>query len=116
MKNRSDITNSGSSKFDREANVRNQTTRRTFLQAAGLGAAAYAAHGAAHGAEKPKIVDKYGNPVQGFVDYIAASPASSKGWKPVSDRKIRVGLVGYGFCQFGAALDSRITQMSMWWR
>ena len=40
MKNRSDMTNSGSSKFDREANLRNQTTRRTFLQAAGLGAAA----------------------------------------------------------------------------
>lgn len=38
------------------------TTRRTFLQAAGLGAAALAAHGAAYGAEKPKIVDKYGNP------------------------------------------------------
>ena len=24
-------------------------------------------------------------------------------WKPVSDRKIRVGIVGYGVCQFGAA-------------
>ncbi len=27
----------------------------------------------------------------------------SKGWVPVSDRKIRVGLVGYGACHFGAA-------------
>jgi hypothetical protein len=43
MKNRSDITNSDSSRFDREANLRNQTARRTFLQAAGLGAAAIAA-------------------------------------------------------------------------
>src|SRR5579862_1825641 len=108
MKNRNDLTNSGASKFDDEAKLRNQTTRRTFLQAAGLGAAAFAAHGATSGADQsgdkaPKIVDKYGNPVQGFVDYIVASPASSKGWKPVSDRKIRVGLVGYGFCQFGAA-------------
>src|SRR5262245_23592769 len=83
------------------ADLRNQTTRRTFLQAAGLGAAALAAHGVAYGAEK--IVDKYGNPVQGFEENIKASAASSKGWKPVSDRKIRVGIVGYGFCQFGAA-------------
>ena len=103
MNNRSDTTNSRSSKFEREANQRSQTTRRTFLQAAGLGAAAYAAHGVASGAEKPTVVDKYGNPIQGFEDFIKASPASSKGWKPVSDRKIRVGLVGYGLCQFGAA-------------
>ena len=27
----------------------------------------------------------------------------SKTWQPVSDRKIRVGIVGYGVCQFGAA-------------
>ena len=26
-----------------------------------------------------------------------------KVWQPVSDRKIRVGIVGYGVCQFGAA-------------
>src|SRR5207245_5348264 len=24
------------------------------------------------------------------------------GWKPVSDRKLRVGIVGYGVCKFGA--------------
>jgi predicted dehydrogenase len=97
------------------ANLRNKATRRTFLQTAGLGAAALAVHGLSHGAEaetvvekagKPapgKVVDKYGNPIQGFEENIAASAASSKGWKPVSDRKIRVGIVGYGFCQFGAA-------------
>jgi predicted dehydrogenase len=101
MKNRKDRTHSGSSNFDREARPRNQPTRRTFLQAAGLGAAALAAHGTARGAEP--VLDQYGNPIQGFVDYIAASPESSKGWVPVSDRKIRVGLVGYGLCQFGAA-------------
>ena len=105
MKDPRHNTSTDPSAFEREeggsADLRHQTTRRTFLQAAGLGAAALAAQSAAYGAEK--IVDKYGNPVQGFVDYIAASPASSKGWKPVSDRKIRVGLVGYGFCQFAAA-------------
>jgi predicted dehydrogenase len=30
---------------------------------------------------------------------------ASKGWKPVSDRKIRFGIVGYGLCQFGAAFE-----------
>src|SRR5690606_23929338 len=27
---------------------------------------------------------------------------ASKGWGPVSDRKIKVGIVGYGVCQLGA--------------
>lgn len=30
-------------------------------------------------------------------------PDASRGWQPVSDRKLRVGIVGYGLCQFGAA-------------
>jgi predicted dehydrogenase len=39
--------------------------------------------------------------VQGFER--APLPADlSKGWKPISDRKLRVGIVGYGFCKFGA--------------
>src|SRR5215207_946193 len=83
------------------AGLRNQTTRRGFLQAAGLGAAALAAHGVAYGAEQ--VVDKDGKVVQGFEDITKASAATSKGWKPISDRKIRVGIVGYGFCKFGAA-------------
>ena len=32
----------------------------------------------------------------------AESADKSKGWQPVSDRKIRVGIVGYGVCKFGA--------------
>jgi predicted dehydrogenase len=97
--------NTDPSAFKREdgriAEPRNQTTRRAFLQAAGLGAAALAAHGVAYGAEK--VVDKDGKPIQGFEDITKASAATSKGWKPISDRKIRVGIVGYGFCKFGAA-------------
>jgi predicted dehydrogenase len=30
-------------------------------------------------------------------------PASRKPWQPISDRKLRVGIVGYGVCKFGAA-------------
>ena len=33
----------------------------------------------------------------------AAEPKGRKPWKPVSDRKIRFGIVGYGVCRFGAA-------------
>jgi len=40
--------------------------------------------------------------IQGF-EKAAVNPNVSKGWQPVSDRKIRVGIVGYGVCQFGAA-------------
>ena len=28
---------------------------------------------------------------------------TQKQWKPVSSRKVRVGIVGYGVCRFGAA-------------
>jgi predicted dehydrogenase len=110
MKDPNHITNIDPPTLKREqsdAERRNQATRRTFLQAAGLGAAALATHGVAFGAEQVvdkvhTVLDKYGNPVQGF-DWIKASPESTKGWKPISERKIRVGIVGYGFSQFGAA-------------
>lgn len=29
----------------------------------------------------------------------------SEGWEPVSERKVRVGIVGYGVCRFGAAFS-----------
>jgi predicted dehydrogenase len=32
----------------------------------------------------------------------ARERAASKPWEPVSDRKVRVGIVGYGVCRFGA--------------
>jgi predicted dehydrogenase len=70
------------------------TSRRTFLQAIGFGTAAMGL--SAQGAE-PK-------PIQGF-ESAPANPNASKGWKPVSDRKLRVGIVGYGVCQFGAAFS-----------
>ena len=69
------------------------TSRRSFLQALGVGAAAVGVAGQA-GAAAP--------PIQGF-EPAPADPNASKGWKPVSDRKVRVGIVGFGVCQFGAA-------------
>ena len=41
-------------------------------------------------------------PIQGF-EKAASDPKASEGWKPISDRKVRVGIIGYGVCQFGAA-------------
>jgi predicted dehydrogenase len=67
-------------------------TRRSFLQAVGIGSAALAFDHAA-GAE--------GKVIPGF-EKTAADPDASRGWKPVSDRKVRVGIVGYGVCKFGA--------------
>ena len=39
--------------------------------------------------------------IQGFED-TSHETDPYKGWVPLSDRKIRVGIVGYGVCQFGA--------------
>jgi predicted dehydrogenase len=43
-------------------------------------------------------------PIQGF-EKTAGDASTSAGWEPFSDRKIRVGLVGYGYCQFSAAFS-----------
>lgn len=69
------------------------TSRRAFLKTAVLGAAGLGAAAAARAAEAPKI--------QGF-EQQKPGPESAKKWKPVSDRKIRMGIVGYGVCRFGA--------------
>ena len=69
-------------------------SRRSFLKTAALGAAALGAGTAAAATKKPQI--------QGFEE-TKADPKASEKWKPVSDRKIRMGIVGYGVCRFGTA-------------
>ncbi|MBL9137127.1 MAG: Gfo/Idh/MocA family oxidoreductase [Verrucomicrobiales bacterium] len=73
-----------------------KSSRRSFLQQAGAGLAATAVGSLAtsRGAEEPLKI-------QGF-ERTATGAEASKGWKPVSDRRIRVGIVGYGVCRFGA--------------
>ncbi len=71
------------------------TSRRSFLQALGLGTAALGWQTAAGAQERP---------IQGF-EKAPTDPKASKGWQPVSDRRLRVGIVGYGVCQFGAAFS-----------
>lgn len=62
-------------------------SRRVFMQSAtvGVGLAALAAD----------------QPIQGFED-TQSNTQVDKAWEPVSARKIRVGIVGYGVCKFGA--------------
>jgi len=66
--------------------------RRNFLRLAGAGALALGI-----GRRKGMAAEK---PIQGF-EQVAADKEASKGWKPVSDRKIRVGIAGNGVCKFG---------------
>lgn len=43
-------------------------------------------------------------PIQGFDD-TQTNVDATKQWQPFSDRKLRVGIVGYGVCKFGAAFE-----------
>jgi len=61
----------------------------------GLGSAALA-----QGKGKPPK-DASGKVIAGF-EKNKADPNASKDWQPFSDRKIRVGIAGYGLCAFGA--------------
>ena len=64
-------------------------SRRAFMQGS-AGGLIFAATGA--GAEV----------IQGFDD-TASNTDAATAWQPISDRKIRVGIAGYGVCKFGAA-------------
>ena len=70
-------------------------SRRSFLQLMGLGTAALGIPSMGRSDEQDPVI-------AGF-EKEPTSPEASRGWQPVSDRKIRVGIVGYGVCRFGAA-------------
>ncbi len=91
-----------------EQDIKNHLTRRGFLQGVGgagaiLGVAGMAGHAA--GQDLPRDAD--GNVIPGFGedDKHTRSEiiANSGKWESKSDRKIRVGIAGYGLCKFGAA-------------
>ena len=67
-------------------------SRRGFLRQLSLGAGMIGT-GSAFGADKP---------IQGFEETDTVVQ-ENKVWQPFSDRKIRVGIVGYGVCRFGAS-------------
>lgn len=70
-----------------------QFSRRSFMKGAMAGAGLAALSTGAQADEKP---------IQGFED-TKSNTDEEKKWTPISDRKIRVGIAGYGVCKFGAA-------------
>jgi len=86
-------------------NKKEQTgiSRRVFLH--GVGSAGVAAGVASmasrtDAAEVPKDAD--GKVIPGFEKSGKPAAKSDGKWRPVSDRKVRVGIAGYGLCRFGA--------------
>ncbi len=70
-----------------------QQTRRSILQSIGAGVVALGLPAPTHAQDKP---------IAGF-EKVKTGANASQGWQPISDRKIRVGLVGHGVCKFAAA-------------
>ena len=72
----------------------NRLSRRSFLTTSALGAAAVSLGGAfADEPQKPNI--------QGF-DETDTDVDPNAEWKPFTDKKLKMGIVGFGLCQFGA--------------
>lgn len=77
-------------------------SRRGFLhEMSGMGAmlGIGGLAGSASAAELP--TDAEGKVIPGF-EKTADDPDASQGWQPVSERKVKVGIAGFGLCQFGA--------------
>ncbi len=77
------------------------TTRRQFMKTAAAAAALGSAGVASAESAKPPT-DAEGKVIPGF-ERAKPGPKTSGQWQPVSDRKIRVGIAGFGLCQMGAA-------------
>jgi len=70
-------------------------TRRSFLGSTAT--AMVAAHSMMNSAQSAEVIPGFD---QTHTDY-----DKTKAWEPFSDRRIRVGLVGYGFCKFSAEFE-----------
>jgi predicted dehydrogenase len=73
------------------------SSRRLFLQTAGAASLAAFAGGEALRASEPVKLDEKILGASG----VQTTARPKQPWKPVSDRKIRVGIIGYGVCKFG---------------
>jgi hypothetical protein len=78
-------------------------SRRSFLQVLGASAAAVGLSQTTIGAEAAKPKGKAREKVIPGFEKATEDASVHEGWKPVSDRKIRVGLAGFGVCKFSAA-------------
>jgi predicted dehydrogenase len=88
--------------------VKSNLSRRNFIQKLGAGTAAVGAFSLTScGSSKNLPTDSEGNVIPGFGE--AGNKESNQAvaettdvWQSKSDRKIRVGIAGYGLCKFGA--------------
>lgn len=77
-------------------------SRRKFVEMAGWTGALASMSGPTGAAEPVQTpVDASGTVIPGF-ERSAADQEAAQGWQPFSDRKIRVGIAGFGVCNFGA--------------
>ncbi|MCF7955657.1 MAG: Gfo/Idh/MocA family oxidoreductase [Phycisphaerae bacterium] len=86
-----------------------EVTRRNFLYGLGSAGTAMGVFGIANQAHAGRLFaraddlpkDAKGNIIAGFEEQNTKTGNSNK-WQPFSSRKVRVGIAGYGLCQFGA--------------
>ncbi|OJW24683.1 MAG: oxidoreductase [Planctomycetales bacterium 71-10] len=72
-------------------------SRRDFLGTVGVGSMGFAAMAGRARAQQAPGAEILG------AEGVKTSAKTAKVWRPISDRKVRVGVIGYGVCQFGAA-------------
>ncbi|MFZ4260466.1 Gfo/Idh/MocA family protein [Sphingobacterium sp. HJSM2_6] len=82
-------------------------SRRKFLQKLGLGVTAVSLGQMGCSTGKNTVSNAVSNQIDltsiaGF-EKISTDPSTSIGWVPISDRKIKVGLVGHGVCKFAVS-------------
>ncbi len=87
-------------KIDTNMETQKNCDRRSFLQSLGLGSAAVTLL-VSGCTDKPRQEEN--STIQGFEKETGAQNTGI--WTPVSDRKVKVGIVGYGVCKFGAAFE-----------
>ena len=91
-----------SERLQESAKIGSGQSRRTFIHASALGIAAAGFSQLACSDGRNAGNKNAGAPkIQGFED-LSATPDPYAGWTSVSDRKIRVGLVGHGVCKFAS--------------
>jgi hypothetical protein len=85
----------------------NGLSRRAFVEWMGAGGAAMGLScvtGVTAAEPEKAPVDASGKVIAGF-DQIQKADKTATGWQPFSDRKIRVGIAGFGTCHFGAVFS-----------
>ncbi|MDC0368286.1 Gfo/Idh/MocA family oxidoreductase [Opitutales bacterium] len=83
-----------------DESINKALSRRGFIHGMGGIGALLGLTAKSMGAEAPRDAD--GNIIPGF-EKIKEDPNASKGWKDLPNRKVKVGIAGYGLCRFGGA-------------